>query len=449
MQTEKERWLIEHNPISMAIRNKKDGQIDLDVVWNLLYGSILSWGDINGDHILLETYDGTMWVPKQDVEMMINCVLSDFLTDWIKNKNNSCYKHKDILQKGYAEDEDTPTLKINEKPLDSERKALERADKAYNAVEEMHMLMMQMIYDDPELEFKAKDKEGADRMRQIWMEQWISGELTLLDLFFRKNEFLQVTNEKDLYVPLANAVRAYQAGMQKVRQEYLDSSGSTKLDRNKALRKYVITNMQAADFEGTMMLNFLMEIADYRTETFPDRPIGNRYLYDCYVNARFASELYELNGEATNKNVIEYPINLLQQKNEVSNLFTANEQDALIETRKRYILRQNALQLKKVLQVCINPKELPRWTERDFKQAAEFYEQRYPVLNQITDFDLPVEDSIYEKLQPGQKRRKRMENPNVFYKHLWEAYDAHRQMYMGAVEYTRKDLRKKMENITK
>lgn len=447
MQTEKERWLTEHNPISMAIRNKKDGQIDLDVVWNLLYGLILSWGDIKGDQILLQTYDGTMWVPKHDIEMMVNCVLSDFLIAWIKNKNNSCHTCKDYLQKGYAEDEDAPTIKLDEKPLDSERKALERANKAYDAVKEMLELMMQMIYDDPELTFKKKENESWISLN--WMDQWCSGELTLLDLFFRKKEFLQTTGEKDLYVPLANAVRAYQAGLQKVRQEYHGSAGETKLGRNKALRKYVIANMQAADFEGMMMLNFMLEIADYCTKTFSNRPTGKRYLYDCYTTARFDSEVYGINGVATNKNVIEYPINLLQQKDEVYKLFTADENGAEYELRKRYALREKALLLEKVVQKLLIPKEIPSWTVKDFEQAAKFYEQRYPVLNQIADFDLPEEDSIYEELQPGQVRRKKKENPNIFYKHLWEAYDARRHMYMGVAEYTRKDLKKRMENITK
>lgn len=447
MKTEEELWEDKREYVLSMIKSQDDGHIDLENLWCVLYLMTLIDGCVDGDKALIQVCDANIWVPKCDVEMMVNCVLSDFLIAWIKNKNNSCHTCKEYLQKGYAEDEDAPTIKLDEKPLDSERKALERANKAYDAVKEMLELMMQMIYDDPELTFKKKENESWISLN--WMDQWCSGELTLLDLFFRKNKFLQVTNEKDLYVPLANAVRAYQAGLQKVRQEYRGSAGETKLDRNKALRKYVIANMQAADFEGMMMLNFMLEIADYCTDTFPNRPMGNRYLYDCYTTARFDSEVYGVNGVATNKNVIEYPINLLQQKDEVYKLFTADENGAAYELRKRYALRENALLLEKVVQKLLIPKEMPSWTVKDFEQAAKFYEQRYPVLNQIADFDLPEEESIYEELQPGQVRRKKKENPNIFYKHLWEAYDARRHMYMGVAEYTRKDLKKRMENITK
>lgn len=412
METEKNHWLSERDLILLVIQNKKDGQMDLDVVWELLYRSILSWGDIKDDQISLQTQDSKMWVPKHDVEMMINYVLSEFLIAWIKNDNNSCYKCKDYLRRGYVEDDDAHSFKLNEKPLDYERKEFERAKKAYDAVREMHVLIMQKIYEDPELEFKRKENE--DWLSLNWMDQWRSGELSLLNLFFRKKEFLQIKGEKDRYVPLANAVRSYQTGLKKVREEYSESAGNTKLDRNTVLRKYVIANMQTANFEGMMMLNFMLEIADFCTNTFPNTPTGNWFLFDCYMNAHFDSEVYALNGEPTNKNVIEYPINLLRRKEEVHKLFTADWDQMVYEVSKYKALRYNALQLGKVVQEVLTPKVLPHWTERDFVQAAEFYEKRYPVLNQIVDFKLPEKDSIYEELQPGQQRRKKLKILIIF-----------------------------------
>lgn len=314
----------------------------------------------------------------QDVFRLENLAVAIYLEEWLENDENarqtiySFADRKYVLQSEYewgstCEDE----------------AATKRLRTAENVFVDMERLWERHTVEEKSpcksLLKKEKTKCAYDFISLNFMDLYAQGKLLLYRLLVLRKNIMDATSDKGSNKNLDEAYHLYDSIFE---------------DAKKASnREYVVTSMQMRRLESTYRFHLAAKLArlkkDCRVATIPRLP----NMCACWGRYRSYTKFSPQQG------VVNVPYDVLNYEEEILAAM-GDKQRAM----KIFLWRDTLLDVLMLMNGIESPLEMASWSTEDFRNAAEFYRRKYPIVESYQSIDLGIPGKNTDSCYPDVRK---------------------------------------------
>lgn len=409
-----------HISIIKSFQNdKKDKVHTVAEIKNFLKGVMILTSDENNGRIVIAAAGGAAAVTPEAVSRLIRALVARYLRQWFTNPNNPRCTLYEFSNYGYMHPSDAKYTGEQKLEDNSKRKVMETAMQKQRQFQD---LRLGQILQDPKASIvRDPGKQKYDYLNLAWVDQYCSGYLDYIGLIFMRKEILQRTQNKERYGPLGEVCRQYRDRLQKVCELYAQIESSGGKYRVARCREYLASCMLVDWLESGLYFHRACCIAAHLTGSYPQKQEPSEEAMDSFwYPVESLNDTQEIIKGYCEDGIhqISYPWDVLNYEEEIACVFAEPSPETERKCVESIVLREKYLQLWNLLSTVCPPEKQPQWTAELYLEAAKFFHDEYPVIEQFAAMEFPEVESVFHPLEEGQTRRRRRTLENDFYQNL-------------------------------
>lgn len=429
-------------PIESFINDPQKEVHTIEELKTFLKAFVMLWSIVREEGIVIAASGGAAVVTPELVERLISAVVAGYLRQWFMNTNNpqcTIYEFSNYKYMHPSDAKYTGERKMRDNP---DRKALENAMKKQRSF--LDLRLGQILQKSDATIQKEPGKQKYDYVNLAWIDQYHEGYLGYIGLIFQRKEIMRQTQNKERYEPLGEACKQYRNGLQRVSELYPRIQTSGGKYRVALCREYVASCMLTAWLESGVSFHRACRIAAHLTGAYPQQQQANEDAADCFWRPAEANndtrEVIRGYGKEGIKQ-LSYPWDLLHYDEEIACVFGEYSTETEQKCIRNLVLREKYLELRNLLYVYRPPEKQPRWTPELYLEAAKFFHDEYPIVEQYAAMEFPEIQSVYDPLEEGQTRRRGRTLDNDFYQNLKKVFLVILDMEESPLDFARQYFR--------
>lgn len=381
------------------------------------------------------------WLSEDDLEHIANLVCALYLENWLEHDIENYQTLYGFTAHPYKW-EDTFKKELNSGTDEAQVKKMERAYETYTKF--YKLAQQQARAEGRHSTYKqSKETDNGTKMDWVtlsWCDAWTNKGLDLLKYLFRMKNIMGLEADQRSHKEegLRKACKHYQDYVQSINEIATDEKAPIE-----HVRKFVASSMMLHKLEFAHRFHLNAKIANQLCEGKIDYSQLNSDAWQSFygryaaTNEQLFRSYWELskeeavqvgfNGKGRQKPYV-YSIeatDIMDGDFYIDHMFCVHSEDATaLEANRAHQKRTLTADALIYLETLFPPAQQHIWSDQDFREAAKFYRNCYPVTGELKKVEFP-------EIKQGRKRKGEK-----------DFYDYYREIYIKIAEHSESDQEK-------